>query len=680
MGSKALACLLLAGGLAIAQTPVPAAAKPPDRAAAYFHFSMGHLYEQLAREYRSSEHLNKAIEEYKLAVQADPSSEFLSSELVDLYAQAGRLNDAVAEVESILQRDPKNLQMRRVLGRIYRGYLADPGQGRLNEDLLRRAIEQYEKILQQEPRDTESLMNLANLYRVAHDSVKAEKTLKALLELDPNSEEALTSLAALYSELGDTQGAVEMLTRASQKRPNSKILAALGSTYEQLNQHEKAVEALEKALQLDRNNWEARRSLARNLLAADQYDKALVHYQALAQQDPQDSRNFLGLAQIYRHKRAFDQARANLQKAAAQAPSDAVEIPYNEVMLLESEGKTDQAIGVLQKVIDSTAKPNAADYTPRDRSNRSFFLEKLGLLERSRENYANAEKAFRAMMEIDSTSAQRAGVQLVDTFRAARDFRRADAESEAALKRFPQDRSVAVVRAYVLADAGESRKGAALLRTFLKDGPEDREVLLALAHVYEKGKLYAEAREAVEKAKSYAQTKEQKRAVHFTFGSLLERQKLYDDAEQQFRLVLDLDPDDAGALNYLGYMLADRQVRLEEAYTLIKRAVDLDPDNGAYLDSLGWVYYQQNKLELAEEQLRRALEKASRDPTVHDHLGDVYFKQGKTRAAQEQWQRSLREWEHSSKAESNPEEIAKVRKKLDNARVRLAQEQVGPKK
>src|ERR1039457_1974119 len=76
--------------------------------------------------------------------------------------------------------------------------------------------------------------------------------------------------------------------------------------------------------------------------------------------------------------------------------------------------------------------------------------------------------------------------------------------------------------------------------------------------------------------------------------------KKYEGAEAEFRKVLELDADNAGAMNYLGYMLADRAVRLDEACQLIKKALDLDPQNGAYLDSLGWVYYRQGKLNEAE--------------------------------------------------------------------------------
>ncbi len=91
-------------------------------------------------------------------------------------------------------------------------------------------------------------------------------------------------------------------------------------------------------------------------------------------------------------------------------------------------------------------------------------------------------------------------------------------------------------------------------------------------------------------------------------------------AEVEFRKVLKADPDNAGAMNYIGYMLADANLRLEESLDLITKALDIEPGNGAYLDSLGWVQFRLGRLEDAEKNLRRALEKTPRDPTVHDHM------------------------------------------------------------
>jgi tetratricopeptide (TPR) repeat protein len=156
-------------------------------------------------------------------------------------------------------------------------------------------------------------------------------------------------------------------------------------------------------------------------------------------------------------------------------------------------------------------------------------------------------------------------------------------------------------------------------------------------------------------------------------GAMYEREKNYDEAEKAFRTVLEGDPENAGALNYLGYMFADRGIRLEEAQQLISKALDLDPDNGAYQDSLGWVYYRLNKLDQAADQLRLAVDKVGKDPTVHDHLGDVYFKQGKIKEAIQQWETSISGWKVAAPGDQDPVEQAKVSKKLEGAKVRVAE-------
>jgi predicted negative regulator of RcsB-dependent stress response len=68
------------------------------------------------------------------------------------------------------------------------------------------------------------------------------------------------------------------------------------------------------------------------------------------------------------------------------------------------------------------------------------------------------------------------------------------------------------------------------------------------------------------------------------------------------------------------------------------------------------------------------VEKTGEDPTVHDHLGDVYFKLGKTKEAISQWQLSVKEFQTGTQADADPDELAKVNKKLDAARVRLTKE------
>jgi tetratricopeptide (TPR) repeat protein len=325
-------------------------------------------------------------------------------------------------------------------------------------------------------------------------------------------------------------------------------------------------------------------------------------------------------------------------------------------------------------LLERTAK-GGAQYTLREKTNRAIFQERLGILYRSNENYAAAEEAFRQMMDSDPENAVRGASQLIDTLRQQKEFSRALAEADAALQRFPDERGLKMLRAQVLGDTGRVEEANQALKALLEDKAEDREVLLAMAQVNERAKRYPQAEQAVAAAAKYASRKDEKEFVHFLWGSILERQKKYDAAEEQFKLALAANPNSAMTLNYFGYMLADRGLRLEEARKYIEAALDHDPNNGAYLDSMGWVYYQLNRLDQAEQYLLRAIQRVPHDATILDHLGDVYYKTGRLHEASLQWQRALSEAQRPSPSDTDPQEdIAKIQKKLDDVKVRLAQE------
>jgi len=203
----------------------------------------------------------------------------------------------------------------------------------------------------------------------------------------------------------------------------------------------------------------------------------------------------------------------------------------------------------------------------------------------------------------------------------------------------------------------------------------DREVYLQISQIQLRLKHWKEAEDALAKAEPFAIKDEDKANLFFQKGSLAEREKHYDQAEQLFHKVLEIDPNNAITLNNLGYMLADKTSRYADALKYIRKAVELEPMNGAYLDSLGWVYLKLGQYEPAEDNLRKAVERTSTDPTVHDHLGDLYEKTGRIRLAAAQWEISLSEFSKSATADVEPAEVAKVQKKLEGARVRLAKQE-----
>jgi len=662
-----------------AQTaPAPADANAPDsnKAGAYYNFAMGRLYTELAAsEGRQSEYVTKAIQHYKEALRLDPSASIIFEELTDLYIQTGRLREATTQAEDMLKQNPDNLDARRMLGRIYTRALGDNSSGKIDETNLKRAIEQYQKITEKDPKDADSWVMLGRLYRVSNNTPEAEKAFDAALKADPENEDALTQMAVMYAELGDSKRAIEKLQAATSKSPNERSLALLADQYEQLQDYKAAAEVLQKAMELAPDNARIARGLAQDLMFSDQLDEALKLYTQLAADEPRDPQLPMHMSEIYRAKKDFAKSREFLNKAKSLG-AEGMEVRYQEIKLLEAEGKTDEALAGLKSILDETQRNK---YPEAEIHRRTTLLEEYGALSRNAKKYPQAVEAFKQMGALYDMSdsgkdgASRASVQLIETYRQSKDFETAMKEADAALKKFPDVRMVQVEHATVLADLGKVDAAAKEVRGLIR-GDKDRETLLALAQVYEKGKRFQEMAKTLDDVEKLTTSNEDKENLYFMRGAMYERMKKFDDSEAAFRKVLELNPDNAEALNYLGYMLADRNVKLDEAHQMIKKALDSDPDNGAFLDSMGWVCFRQGKLDEAQGLLQRALDKIGQDPTVHAHLGDVYFKLGKTREAITQWQSSVREYQNASQAETDPEELAKVKQKLDEAQVRLAQE------
>jgi len=656
---------------AVANAP----AQKPDRSAAYFHYSMAHIYEELVSAYGRSDLANKAIEEYRLAIQNDPGSEFLNAGLAELYAKTGRMRDAVTEAQDIIKRDPNNLQAHELLGRIYLRSLGDMQNGSQSQTMLKLAIEQYQEIIKLAPNNKDNHLLLGRLYRLNNEMLKAENEFKTAMRLDPGSEEAVTSLAYLYNEEGDAKRAIQALNSVAENDRSDKLYSALGYTYEEQKDYKNAVAAYRKAVDLNKDNLDAVRGLAQNLMNSGQFEAALDQYRAITEANPEDAQTYLRMAEIYRRVGKFDMALDSLKKAEGLV-QDSLEVPYNKAVVMEAQGNYTGAADILKDLIQKTDKPDN-NYTTSERNNRSVFLERLGSVYREMGNTQLAVETFRKMMPLGDENATRAYQQLIDTYRDAKQWPQATAVAREAVAKLPNNRDLRLVLDSQIADQGDPDKALADARTLLKGTPEDREIYIALAQMDSRLKRWTEAEEAIAKAYQLSTKPEDKQYVDFMRGSMYERQKKYDEAEQAFKRVLSQDPQNATALNYLGYMLADRGVRMDEAISYIKKAVQLDPSNGAYLDSLGWAYFKMGNYDQAEEQLRKASDRMGSDPTIQEHLGDLYQKTGRLKLAAAHWERAVAEWNKTVPAEVDQEDMAKVVKKLESARVKLARESGG---
>jgi tetratricopeptide (TPR) repeat protein len=655
---------------------VPAVA---DHAQAYYHFMLARRYKELAGVYNRTDYIDRAVSEYKQAITADPESLFLRVELAELYWRVSRVGDAIHEAEDVLKSDPNYPDAHRLLARVYWHMLGESQTEKTNSENLRKAIEHMEALTRLEPSDTDSWQVLGRLYKLDNQDKKAEEAFKKVLNVDPDSKGGLSSLAQLYFEQGDYAGAVELLKKIPEADLDPSLLGMLGYAYSQKHDFESAVATYEKALAKDPENQELRRTYADALMDMGNTPAARTEFEKILKADPDDGSTYLRLAQLDRQEGRFDQARKELERARTlPQPADTkiqydMKIQYEQALLEDAAGNQDKAIELLQGLVKSSEQ--AADqYTPAEANNRALFLERLGLIYRAQRKYQPALQAFQQIVALGKAQAPRGEELIVDTMRLTHQLPKALDEVNSAVQKFPEERSLRILRAYVVGEMGRVGEAVNQLQALMNNTPADRELYLSVAQVYSQAKQFAEAEQAVKKALGYNSKPEEQEYSRFMLGSIYERQKEYDLAEEQFKKVLAVDPFNASAANYLGYMLADRGVRLEESVKYIQKALELEPNNGAYLDSLGWAYYKMNRCDLAEPHLEKAARLMSDDPTIHEHLGHLYLRMGKETLAEQEWERALKEWPQAVSSDFDADQAAKLQRELEELKLRLAKQ------
>jgi tetratricopeptide (TPR) repeat protein len=658
--------------------PSQVAAPAPDRAQAYYHVALADIDEDEAAESGRPELETRAIEEYKLALNADPGSPELNDGLAELYFNSGRVHEAEVTARALLKSTPNDVAAHKLLGRIYLRQLGESQNGVSSAspagNVLDLAIGEFEQIVALQPKDVEDRMVLGQLYTVKHEPEKAEKEFKAAQAIEPESEEVVLNLARLYAESGDLQHAAKVIEGVPENDRTAKMELALGAAYDQLKRPKDAIAAYQRANDMEPGDAHTIDSLAAALLADEQLDQALKQYKELAQADPENSAEALvHIGEIERRQGKYEDALATIRKARKQ-DSTSLEAGYNEGLLLDVLGRFDEAAHVYEQLVALTAHANGA-YTTEEKSNRGIFLERLGAIYHEQNKMDQAIAAYQKLIDLGGDLAMRGYQGQVDCYRDARQFDKAVEVSRKAVEADPKNRDLKLMLAGEMADQNKPDEGLDLAKSLLTNSPEDRTVWIALGQMDVRLRRWKDAEDAFTKAEGLSTKKEDRTYMFFLRGELAERQKHFEPAEQYFKQALELDPANTMTLNYLGYMLADKGMRLPEALKDIRKAVELEPMNGAYLDSLGWVYFKMGEYELSEENLRQAVERDQTDPTVHDHLGDLYEKTGRIRLAAAQWELSLAEYAKSVAADVEPADVAKVQRKLSTARVKLAKQE-----
>ncbi len=682
------ALLIAPGSSVVAQTKAQtkpataptASAGSPDRAASYYHYGLAKIYEDQAVSGGRQDLATQAIEQYKLALGSDPDSSMLQDGLANLYFRLGRIREAVSAAQDQVNRHPDDVDAHTLLGRVYLRSLDDRQgqQGPQSQEMLAAAIKEYEIISRLKPNDLETHLLLGQLYGLSHDSAKAEAQFKAGAAIDPNSEEVVLSMARLYTEQGDLNKAAKVITDVPEGNRSPRMDFALGGILDQLKQPKKAAEAYQAAVDQDPENADSKRALAAALQASGQMDAAAKIYGQLVGSDPQDAQSLIREADVQRQQGHYEQALTSLKKAETLAP-DSLELTYNEALVYDALGRFDDSIRALKSILATTASPKGT-YEEGDRSNRALFLDRLGIADREAGKYDDAVAAYKQMAALGGDFEARGDGNVVDAYRDAHQWANALNAAKAAAAALPANKDVQLTYARQMGDNGQLEQGLKLAEAQLKGTPEDREVYITISDMQARAKHWKAASEAIDKAEATATKPQEKLFIYYFRGSIAEREKLYDQAEEQFKKGLGIDPNFASIENDYGYMLAQRGVKLDEATAMLKKAVQFDPQNGAYLDSLAWAYYKGGQYAMAEDTERKAAMRLPSDPSILAHLGEIYAHNGKLSLAVTQWEHSLAGYATSLPPDADPADVSKTQHDLESARVRLAHAGAGPVK
>jgi len=493
------------------------------------------------------------------------------------------------------------------LGQAYYFFL----QGRLLEgrDDLPGAIAAYKQALTLAPKSADLHAELAGLYAQQGQIPQAISEAQAALGLEEDHREA-------HRILGLIQGA--LLERSP-----------AGSTPATVNE---AIGHLERALAGNFPDAAAQLTLADLYVRNKMPAKAIPVLKKFLDDRPGFPQALLLLAQAYDANGQPDEAAAiRSQLGRGRTPDDQVAAQAQQADTLERAGQWRAAATVWARLLQ--ANPDASAYRARyatalvnsgDIEGGRTALQQvlkdepddvsawylLSQVESRAGNAAAAEAAAKKISGLDPSD-PRAALALAEARSTAHDYRGVITVLEPRLAAATADdiESGAFARmAGELSEAylelGDRKHAADALESARKRAPEDDDLLYALAGVYE-------------------------------------RDKRLSDAERMFRDVIASDPKHAGALNYLGYMLADHGQKLDEAVTLIQRALAEEPDNPSYLDSLGWAYVKQSKLDAARDPLERAAAALPKVSVIQDHLGDLYFQLKRYQDAADAFGRAL---------------------------------------
>ncbi len=413
---------------------------------------------------------------------------------------------------------------------------------------------------------------LANIYIQKENTDAAIDLYLSILQNEPINENVSLQLGILYIHQKEYVEAENLFTKLLGDDPSSYYPTLfLARVHKQLNKFKQSIAGYEKALTL---NWSADIAYELGYLYVSQkmYEDGLRTFTTITENDQLDERAALSRIQTLLDLKLNDEALQGLRNTRLFSKNpDKIDLVISKVLLRQEQ--IAEARAILERLTRE--------------SDLSEPLYMLALLDFQKGNY---QSSLKYLHPITPESAEFEEAVYLQT----RIFQKTNEPKKA----------MAMLKKHIANPDTRSPLFYALLSSLYQelDNKESALVLMSTAT-----DLYPDNSQ-----------------LFFEYGILLEQSNRRAEAIVQMQQVLELEPDHADALNFIGYTWADQNINLDKALEFILKAVKLKPNNGYILDSLGWIYYRLNEFQKALKWLTKSLELKPDDPNIYDHLGDTY--------------------------------------------------------
>ncbi len=541
-----------------------------------------------------------ALDELRLALASDDANPFLLTQLAEQYARLTELDRAETTLKKALERNANYQPAQLLMGRVL-----------YEGQKVTRAKAHLQRAIKLRPRDPDAYLVLTQLWLDQNKPDEAVKVVEELALALPGEPVGYRRLGLALAERGDQGRAERLLLKAVDRDPGDvESWVALANLLEVTNRLKKAEEAYAAALERDPENRDVLLSAGRLALRLDAGPLAKAYFDQLLalSKDPEVA-----------VKVAFSYLAMHRLAQAAEV-LDATRATYGEPRLHFYAGLVHERMRSWAKAADS--------YAGVGRESGELFHE------------ARLHRAI----ALSSLSQHGKAIELL----------------KKGLDERPDYAALIPAYARALERAGQVKEAEGLLAKAVNEKPA-AEIFEALSGLYERGGRLGDAVSLLTQALRKRPKDEQ---LLYALGTVYERKGDTPRSLEKMRAVLEVNPENANAMNFIGYVLAETGQNFEEAEKLLLRALELKPENGSFLDSLGWVYFRRGETERAVETLQRANAVSPNEPTINEHLGDAWAKAARKKDAVEAYQRALNAIKDDPEVAENKGQRGGLEKKL----------------